>query len=161
MLTKGLMKPENKVIISKPIFISNVIMLCLMAILLLFLIQYPMQYDNPIFCVLSALIFMMVFFWKYFIILICGVSIAGLVGVLKSQRNSIISPWFRIMREIIFLTLGLSLSTAAGFIFSIGIKSGKPDINPAVFLSYFNALFISYLTVRIGIGLLLYVRNAK
>lgn len=120
-----------------------------------------MQYDNPIFRVLSALVFMMVFFWKYFIILICGVSIAGLISVLKSQRNGIVSSWFRIIREIIFLTLGLSLSTAAGFISSIGIKSGKPDINPAVFLSYFNVLFISYLIVRIGIGLLLYVRKAK
>lgn len=155
------MKPENNAVVSKPIFISNVIVFCLMALLLFFLIQYPMQYDNPIFRVLSALVFMMVFFWKYFLILICGVSIAGLISVLKSQKNSTVNSSFKIIREIIFLTFGLSLSTVAGFVFSVGIKSGKPDIDPAIFFPYFTVLFICYLIIRFGIGLLLYIRKAK
>lgn len=153
------MKPDNKAIISKPIFVSNVIVLCLMAILLLFLVHYPMQHNNPIFRVLSTLVFVMVLFWQYFLILICGVSIVGLISVLKSQSNSTVSYRFRIAREIIFLTLGLSLSTSAGFISSVGIKSGKPDIIPEVFLAYFNALFIGYLIIRIGISLLMCIRK--
>lgn len=155
------MKPGDSANISKPIAISNIIVLCLMAILLLSLIQYPMRYDNPIFSVLSALVFIMILFWKYFLILICGVSIAGVISVLRSQGSSTVSSSFRILREIIFATFGLSLATAAGFISSIGVKSGKPDIDPAVFFSYFNVLFICYLIVRFGIGMLLYIKKAK
>lgn len=155
------MDSENRVVISKPVVIFNIIVLCLIALLLLFLMSYPMQCDNPIFRILSAIVFIIIFLWRYFIIFICGVSIASSIGILKAQKNRTISPSFKIIREIIFLTFGLSLSTTAGLVSSMSIKSGKPDIDPTEFFSYFIVLFICYLIVRFGIGLLLYVRKTK
>jgi hypothetical protein len=120
-----------------------------------------MRYDNLIFSILSAVIFLIIVFWKIFLILICGISIAGLISVIKNRKNNTDNFALKISREAIFLTFGLSLSTVVGFISSMGVKSGKPDIDPALFFSHFNVLFIGYLIVRFGIGLLLYIRKTK
>ena len=122
------MKSENNFITSKPLFIANVIVLCLIVLLLFFLIQYPVRYDNLIFSILSAVIFFIIFFWKIFLILICGISITGLISVIKNRKNNTDNFALKISREAIFLTFGLSLSTAAGFISSMVLSQGSQTL---------------------------------
>lgn len=143
------------------IFIANVIVLCLIIILLLFLKLYPVRYSNQFLRVLSSIVFVVIVFWKYFVAFICTVSVLGLISVFKDHKNRIgeFVPW--IWNEIILITFGLALSTAVGFFLSMGIQEGKPDIDPDLFFSYFNIIFVGYLITRFGCGLLLYFRKSR
>ena len=144
---------------TRPIFIANAIVLCLIIILLLVLKLYPIRYSNPLLRVLSSIVFVAIVFWKYFIAFICTVSVLGIISVFKNYKNGIgeFVPW--IWNETILITFGLTLSTAVGFFLSMGIQAGKPDIDPNLFFSYFNIVFVGYLITRFGCGLLLYFRK--
>jgi len=72
-----------------------------------------------------------------------------------------INPVERILNETIFTNFGLVISIAAGFIFSMTIRTGKPDIDLSLFFLYFNNVVVSYLIIRVGISLLAYVRKVK
>jgi hypothetical protein len=141
---------------TKLIFIANAIVLCLIFILLLFLKLYPLRYSNPLLSFFSSIVFVAIVFWKYFIALICAVAVLGLISVFKKHKNGSGNFAFRIWSETILTTFGLALATAVGFFLSMGIQTGKPDLNPDLFFSYFNIVFVGYLITRFGGGLLLY-----
>lgn len=153
------MKADNKFIREKAIFIANGVVFCLIIILLLFLKLHTILYSNPLFSVLSVAVFIMIVFWKLFIVLIGIVSILGLVNVVKNKFTD--SPIVRICNETVFTTFGLVLSTAIGFIFSMTVRTGKPDIDPKLFFSYFNIVFILYWVVRLGTVLLVHIRKTR
>jgi len=104
---------------------------------------------------------MIIFAWKIFFIFVIGVIGLNLMDVLKYAGKYKSGVMSLMKREVIFLSFGLSISMMIGFIFSTGIRTGKPDIEPALFFSYFNVIFVLFLITRIGIGLLLYARKRK
>lgn len=105
--------------------------------------------------------FLIIFGWKIFFIFVLGVIGLNLIDILRHREKDSNSSMSITKREIIFLSLGLAISMAIGFIFSTGTRTGKPDIDPALFFSYFNVLFVIFLIARIGIGLLFYIREKK
>lgn len=143
------------------LFICNIIVLCLMALVLLFLIRYPMRYEGLLFRVLSAIMFIIVFGWKIFFIFVIGVIGLNLIDVLRYPEKYNHSTIAITKREVIFLSFGLAVSMTIGFIFSTGIRTGKPDIEPAQFFSYFNVILVLFLIARIGVGLLSYIRKKR
>lgn len=143
------------------LFVCNIFVLCLMALALLFLIRYPMQGHSILFRALSAIVFIIIFGWKIFFIFVIGIIGLNLMDVLKhaGKYKSGVIPVTK--REVIVLSFGLAISMMIGFIFSTGIRTGKPDIEPALFFSYFNVIFILFIITRVGIGLLLYAGKKK
>ncbi len=143
------------------LFVCNIFVLCLMALALFFLIRYPMQGHGLLFRALSSVVFIIIFGWKIFFIFVIGVIGLNLMDVLKHAEKYKSSVMSVTKREVIFLSLGLAISMMIGFIFSTGIRTGKPDIEPALFFSYFNVIFVLFLITRIGIGLLLYAGKRR
>ena len=143
------------------LFVGNIIALCLMALALFFLIRYPIQGHSLLFRALSSIVFIIVFGWKIFFIFVLGIIGLNLIDVIKHTEKYNSSIMSVTKREVIFLSLGLAISMAIGFIFSTVIRTGKPDIEPAQFFSYFNIMFALFLIARVGIGLLSYVRKKR
>ena len=138
------------------LFACNIFVLCLMALALLFLIRYPMQGQGLLFRALSSVVFIIIFGWKIFFIFVIGTIGLNLMDVLKHADKYKSGVMSVTKREVIFLSLGLAISMMIGFIFSTGIRTGKSDIEPTLFLSYFNVIFVLFLITRVGIGLLLH-----
>lgn len=147
------MKQKN--IIPTPLYIANIIVTCLMAIVLCYFIQYPSQYDNLFYSMLSAVIFAVIFFWKPFLVLILVVSGTGLVYVIRNRDKGI----SRIRSEVILSTFGVAVAMSLGFVLSSTTKSGKPNIEPSTFFPYFSIALLSYIILRVGIGVLVTIRK--
>lgn len=155
------MKEAENPIKKHLLFIGDIVALCLMMLALFFLIRYPIQGHGLLFRVFSAVVFIIIFGWKIFFILVLGIIGLNLIDVVKhaEKYNSSIASVTK--RETIFLSLGLAISMTTGFIFSTVIRTGKSDIEPMQFFSYFNVILMLFLITRIGIGLLSYVRKKR
>ena len=123
------------------LFIGDIVAFCLMVLALFFLIRYPIQGHGLLFRTLSAIVFIIIFGWKIFFIFALGVIGLNLIDVITHAEKYNGSITLVTKREVIFLSFGLAISMAIGFIFSTAIRTGKPDIEPAQFFSYFNVMF--------------------
>jgi len=155
------MREEGKPISKHLLFIGDIVTLCLMALTLFFLIRYPIQGHGLLFRMFSAIVFIIIFGWKIFFILVLSIIGLNLIDMIKHAEKYNSSIMSVTKREVIFLSLGLAISMAIGFVFSATIRTGKPDIEPAQFFSYFNVMFTLFLITRVGIGLLSLVRKKR
>lgn len=136
---------EQKRDLPMPVFIGNLIVLCLILLVLCSFLMYLYRWDNLLFRIMAALIFVVIIFWKVFSIIVISIPVVGLLYIIFGKNIS------KVKSEVIFTSFGLAVSMCVGFIFSAGVKSGKPDIDPLIFFSYFKLIFIWYLVTRIAI----------